>query len=144
MRIHVLVDASAILSLTGTNGKNVTMIPFCGEVKSKLFEGNVLPGAVDTQVTSSNGTDRVLSARYMLEGTDFSGQKCKIYIENTGVMYADISTDAPLFTTNPKIITDSKALDFLNNDFFVSQGIPSENGITVIISSVKHKNGGAV
>lgn len=123
LRIHVKVDPASIISLTSK--KNITFIPFTGTAGSKYFIGKILPGGVDVQV--SDGAETTLSARYILEGTDIDGQSCKIYIDNTGKI-----TGVP-FKTQPQIITDSDALDFLNTEPLAGEGILSENGITIII-----------
>ena len=38
-----------------------------------------------------------------------------------------------LFRTYPKIITDSKALEFLNYDLLVGEGIGTESGVDIKI-----------
>lgn len=85
--------------------ETVNFVPFSGEAKSEYFQGKVVDGGVDTQTyTKTGGT---LSARYVLEGTDCSGKKCKIFIENNGKVGEEF--------THPRIVTDSDTLKFLNN-----------------------------
>jgi len=96
---------------------SVTMLPFGGHAKSKYFKGDVLPGAFDTQKTFGKSTS--LSARYVLEGIDCEGQKCRIFIENN-------ATSDSQFTT-PQILTDSKALSFLNNSKLIGM-LDSKSG----------------
>ena len=70
------------------------------------FQGEILPGGVDTQKQIGGGA-RTLSARYILEGTDYKGNKCKIFIENNGTM------QGAEMKTKPIILTDSTHLKWL-------------------------------
>ena len=76
--IRVILDAC--LDVRGEAG-SATMICFHGDASSELFTGTILQGGVDTQIEYA-GQKRVLSARYALEGTDYTGQKCRIFIQN--------------------------------------------------------------
>lgn len=87
------------------SGQSAVMLGFGGECDNSFFKGKVLPGAFDCQRHSDGIT--TLSARYVLEGIDSAGEKCHIFIENNAFNGSDIS--------KPRIITDSKALSFLNN-----------------------------
>ena len=103
-RIHV--------SVTGCNAldakpRGVRMLPFTGSCESPLFRGTILPGGVDTQMDLAPG-QHTLSARYMLEGVDSAGQKCKLFIDNSAVSRAGAET-----VTHPRVITDSAALKWL-------------------------------
>ena len=61
-----------------TSEKTVTQVLFDGTAEGEYFNGTILPGGVDTQINvPEKGT---LSARYMLEGKDNSGDNCKMYI----------------------------------------------------------------
>jgi len=131
LRIHVAVDGAAIVSLTDSDGRNVTMIPFGGVAEGKYFNGRIMPGGVDTQVSGIGGGDRVLSAKYMLEGKDIEGNNCRIFIDNTG-RFSQIP-NTPMFRTNPIIITDSRALRFLQDDFLVSEGVSTDIGVDIVI-----------
>ena len=71
-----------------TETGEVSMIPFYGTVKGKLFNGIVEPWGVDTQVKNQIGI-RHMSARYMLTGIDSAGEKCHIYVENNGWLTDD-------------------------------------------------------
>ena len=63
-----------------TSEKTVTQVLFDGTAEGEYFNGTILPGGVDTQINvPEKGT---LSARYMLEGKDNSGDNCKMYISN--------------------------------------------------------------
>lgn len=53
------------------------------------FEGTILPGAIDTQIIGSDGKLHTLSARYMVKGTDHTGEPCTIYIENNGLIHGE-------------------------------------------------------
>ena len=46
MVFNIYIDKSAISSFNG-DCNSVTIIPFTGEVRSELFSGVILPGAVD-------------------------------------------------------------------------------------------------
>lgn len=86
------------------SGCSVTMITFSGFAEGPYFTGNIVPGAVDTQLKRNSMT---ISARYMLEGTDKDGQPCSIFIEN--------NAGAGDKYTVPYIITDSRALGFIEH-----------------------------
>lgn len=80
--------------------RTVNMVPFTAETSGEFFTGKTMGVSVDTQ-TYEEGVIGKLSARYMLEGTDFAGAACRIYIEN------NTCDDGIL---RPRIVTDSKAL----------------------------------
>jgi len=107
------------------------MISFAGHVTGQYFQGEVLEGGVDTQVIGKYGDRHTLSARYMLRGKDYTGEVCQIYIENNGNVHGKLK-DA-LFRTYPKLITNSKALSFLNTEVFVGEGVPTETGVDIRI-----------
>jgi len=134
-RIHVAVDGALIVSLTDSDGRNVTMIPFGGVAEGNYFNGRILPGGVDTQISGIGGSDRALSAKYMLEGADIEGNNCRIFVNNTGC-FSQIQ-DTPMFRTNPTIITDSPALQFLHDAFLVSEGVSTDIGVDIIIYRCK-------
>ena len=100
----------------------VVMIPFSGEATGKYFNGKTIANGVDTQITTKNGFS--LSARYMLEGTDYNGKKCRLFIENNGTSLDDC---------RPKIYTDSEALAFLENAELAAKVEYIENGVSVSI-----------
>lgn len=79
----------------------IRQICFDGNAEGEYFNGKILPGGVDTQIQQVDGSG-TLSARYMLEGSDYTGKNCRIYIENEGEFCTDI--------TKPKVRTDSEAL----------------------------------
>jgi hypothetical protein len=129
--LTVNVKIESAIDLKNDNGDSVVMISFTGNVKSKYFEGQVLPGGIDTQIIGKSGDRHNLSARYMFEGKDYKGETCRIFVENNGNMNKSLKD--VLFRTYPKIITDSKALDFLNHDLLVGEGFPAEDGVKIII-----------
>lgn len=103
--IHITInDAQEVIGSKGA----ARMISFGGNVSSPLFNGNVIPAAVDTQIQYNTAAKR-LSARYILEGKDIAGNHCRIFIENNG------SDNNGVIITTPVIITDSPELQWLEN-----------------------------
>ncbi len=102
------------------------MIHFIGEADCKNFKGKILDGGVDTQKVYDGKT--FLSARYMLEGTDFEGNTCKIFIENNG----EGKTGEELITI-PSVTTDSKALAYLETSVLNGTIEPWEKGVIIHI-----------
>lgn len=98
----------------------VVMIPFKAEAKGKYFNGKTVSDGVDTQITAADGFS--LSARYMLEGTDICGKKCRVFIENNG---------SSLDNCTPKIYTDSEKLAFLEKAKLTAAAECTENGVIV-------------
>lgn len=127
--VHVHIGATT--ELHHEDGDSVVMISFTGDVTGQYFQGEVLEGGVDTQIISKLGDRHSLSARYMLRGTDYTGQACQIYIENNGNIHEQKGN--ALFRTYPKMITNSKALSFLNEDVFVAEGLPTGQGVDIKI-----------
>ena len=82
---------------------NIMTVPFSGSADSKWFRGTVLPGAADVQRRKLWKTVR-FCADYMLEGTDYTGEKCRVHIVNVDEGQG----------WKPTITTDSKTLSFLN------------------------------
>ena len=90
-----------ILEALSVEGKtrNIVMIPFDGEASGPYFNGKVIGPGVDTQKIGKDGKT-LLSARYMMEGTDAAGNACRVFVENQG-SWEDgftpvIVTDSPL------------------------------------------------
>ena len=129
LTVHVRIDSA--VDLKGDNCDTIVMICFSGSVTGKYFSGEVLPGGVDTQIIGRFGDRHTLSARYMLEGKDFTGEPCKIFIENNGNINKE--EKEYLFRTYPKINTNSKALDFLNHSLLIGEGWPTEAGVDIKI-----------
>lgn len=132
MEIHVKIDFQEVSQLEGSAG-GVIMIPFGGTSSGEIFNGTVLPGGVDTQLVDVNDV-RHMSARYMLEGRDRTGARCRIYIENNGAF----PKDAPMpFKTIPTFLTDSTALaPYLHSHKFRGEGHPAEDGVTIKIFEI--------
>lgn len=87
----------------------IHMLYFEGETNTKWFQGKTLPGSIDTQVWKE-GQNGKLSARYMLDGVDCEGKKCRIFIENNG----EDDRNGHLNTV-PMVVTDSDALAWLED-----------------------------
>lgn len=102
LSIDVRLDECIVVKNDETE---VRFIRFHGGTSSECFKGTILPGGVDTQLRSDEHF--TLSARYILEGVDYTGEKCRIFIENNG-----FETEEGLHT-KPRMITDSKALQEL-------------------------------
>ncbi len=129
LTVHVKIQNA--LNLDNEFGDSVVMISFSGSVTGPYFEGDVLSGGIDTQIIGKTGDRHTVSARYMIEGRDFTGKDCKMYIENNGVF--NKNQKDVLFRTSPKIITNSKALDFMNSDVLVGEGVSTESGVDIKI-----------
>ena len=113
-------------TLEGNNAK-VVMIPFSAEAEGKYFNGTTVAEGIDTQIISDSSFS--VSARYMLEGTDCLGEKCRLFIENNGSSFDNCV---------PKIYTDSKALAFLEAARLNAEVEGIEKG--VIIRIYAHDN----
>jgi len=127
--VHVRIDKT--IELKQEAGNSVVMIAFGGHVTGTYFQGEVLEGGVDTQIIGQHGDRHNLSARYMLQGKDYTGNACKIYIENNGEIHKNDQNY--LFRTYPKLITDSKALSFLNTELLLGEGTPTDIGVDINI-----------
>jgi hypothetical protein len=130
--VAVEIDPAQISQLKGSAGE-VIMIPFGGTVKGEVFNGRVLPGGVDTQTVDQNGV-RHMSARYMLDGVDNTGGKCRIYIDNNGWFSGGMSMP---FKTIPTFFTDSKALaPYLHCNKFRTEGHHRQGGVTIKVFEI--------
>lgn len=117
------------ISTLKTDRGEATIIPFGGTVSGEVFSGVVLPGGVDCQTVDANGV-RKMCARYMLEGTDFTGAKCRVYIENNG--WFSGGTPTMPFRTIPTFLTDSEALaPLLHAGRFRGEGHPRDGGVLI-------------
>ncbi|MGG0822301.1 DUF3237 family protein [Paenibacillus turicensis] len=133
LTVHVKILKA--IQLQNSDGDTVVMITFTGEATGKYFNGVILDGGVDTQIIGKYGDRHTLSARYMLQGSDETGQSCEIYIENNGNFNKELP-DGVLFRTTPKIITNSKSLSFLNSDILIGEGYSTEIGVDIKIYRV--------
>ena len=118
IRIHVNVISAEEVKC---GDEKFCLILFDGYADGDLFSGKILPGGVDCQHFSKNGG--TLSARYILDGTDFTGKHCRLFIENN----ADAGSDV----THPSVKTDSEALKWLQDEP-ISGRINFENNLITI------------
>lgn len=119
------VDLNEIFEVKGKK-ETERMILFGGSCDCELFKGVILPGGVDTQRQTDERT--ILSARYILKGTDSEGKECSLFIENNGVSENNSAT-----TAIPRIVTDSSALAYLEEKDLVSQVEGKEGGVIIHI-----------
>ena len=130
--IAVDIDPAQVSHLNSPAGE-VVIIPFSGTVTGELFQGRVLPGGVDVQTVDQNGV-RHMSARYLLEGTDKTGQPCRIYVDNNGWFTGEMVMP---FLTIPAFRTDSQSLaDYLHSNKFRAEGHPREGGVTIKVFEI--------
>ena len=120
MTIHVIITGDCSVN-NGTKG--VVMLPFTGSAEGDFFTGEIIGTGVDTQKIEKDQLVS-LSARYMLEGKDYMGKECKIFIENNG---------SSLDNCIPTLVTDSEALAAWQQADLVSRVMPAEKGVTVQI-----------
>lgn len=124
LTINVILTGT--YEVKGTNGI-ARMILFEGDCDCSLFKGKILPGGVDTQKELQD-KNPLLSARYILEGTDFEGQSCRIFIENNGEFVKGADN-----CTHPIIITDSKSLSYLEEAELFGTIEGTESGVRIHI-----------
>ncbi|WP_035787341.1 hypothetical protein [Butyrivibrio sp. XPD2002] len=105
--LTINVRTTGVQEVKGHTGTG-RMILFDGDADCENFKGKILPGGVDTQKELDGKF--TLSARYILEGKDFEGKDCKIFVENNG----EPGEDGQLKTV-PRVLTDSEALSYLEN-----------------------------
>lgn len=103
--LRVMVRLDGISEVEGKTGA-ARMIAFSGEADGPYFSGKILPHGVDTQ-KSEEGKPLQLSARYMLEGIDYTGKQCRLFIENNG------EEAGGQIVTKPRIYTDSESLSWM-------------------------------
>jgi len=103
----------------------ITMLPFTGTASGEYFTGHTIGPGVDTQtfVPGPDGKETAcLSARYMLEGKDFTGALCRIFIDNS-------KQDQDGW--HPVLVTDSKALAGWEAADLVASVDPTDGGVRV-------------
>lgn len=136
--VYVEIEEKDVSYLKGPAGEAL-MIPFSGTVTGDVFNGKVLPGGVDTQIVNQNGV-RHMSARYMLEGVDKSGDPCRIYIENNGWF----ETQSLPFKTIPTFYTDSKNLaPYLHSNKFRGEGHLVDGKTVIKMFEINDESAGA-
>lgn len=125
--LTIRVRTTEFLEVKGS-GAEALMITFDGICDCENFKGKILPGGVDTQKEFYTES-RTLSARYMLEGVDKEGKACHIFIENNGTA----NEDGIIEKTIPKIITDSKCLNWMETAELMGTITPWEHGVMIHI-----------
>lgn len=120
--LEIAVEITDSVSVKGQQ-RSINMLSFTGEAAGDLFHGSIIGTGVDTQKISPDGIS-FLSARYMLQGRDYTGENCRIFIENNG---SDLSC------CKPSIVTDSKALADWETAELMAEVVPNEKGVTVFI-----------
>lgn len=131
LRITVHIDYTE--TVKGQNG-TVHMIHFNGTSNCPNFTGQTIPGSIDTQ-TIYNGQEHKLSARYIMQGVDCTGEKCRLYIENNG-----ICDDNEIIHTTPKVITDSSALAYLETTKLYGTVITDKEDLLIRIYLLTNKS----
>lgn len=133
-KTKILTINIEILSETQVKGATgeVTMIQFRGNTNSEIFCGSIKENGTDTQI-GYYGKVRILSARYMLSGTDSKGNPCKLFIENN----AELNDNNEFEKTSPKIITDSPELAWLETAVLSGELDFSSDGLKVHIYVIK-------
>lgn len=133
--VHVTINPEDI-SFLGSSAGSVVMIPFGGTVTGEIFNGKVCPGGVDVQRTNLTKI-RHMCARYMLEGTDNTGNACRIFVDNNGWFDDELGQGDGSFRTVPTFMTDSAALaPYLHQNKFVGVGTPREGGVLISMYEV--------
>lgn len=98
--MEIRVSLQEPVSVEGASRK-IVMIPFTGTASGPYFSGRMLGTGVDTQKMDKEG-GFLLSARYMLEGTDAGGNACRVFVENQGNrengFTPSVVTDSPLLS----------------------------------------------
>lgn len=122
LRVYVKIEESYTVS---GQKRNANMLHFSGCAEGPYFKGIILPHGIDLQ-RGAVGQPMNLSARYMLEGEDLEGNKCRMFIENNGS-----NNEAGEMVTRPTIITDSKALAWLEEAELVGS-LSFEEGLVII------------
>lgn len=130
---HVDVYRDQVSEIDIPTGR-VKILPFGGTVESELFTGKILPGGADVQITNAAGI-RHMCARYMFEGTDYTGAACKLFVDNNG--YFEPGRTPRPFQTCPTMITDSVALaPYLHQPIFRAEGMRDDECLHIRIYDV--------
>lgn len=108
--------------------EKITALGFTAAADGEYFSGKTAYEGCDTQRADLITGRTFLSARYMLCGKDFAGQTCSLFIENNG------DEENGFY---PKIVTDSKALSFLNKSKLAAKLFPSDGGVIIKIYAEK-------
>lgn len=100
--------------------ESVNFVPFSARAQGRLFNGVTVEDGIDLQFFIDGKFK--MSARYMLEGKDFTGNKCRLFIENEG---------ETLENCTPRIVTDSEALKFLQTASLYAKGESLGDGAVI-------------
>lgn len=120
--LAIRVKCGEAYGVTG-HKRDILMIPFEGTADGGSFSGHTIGVCVDTQQISKGG-DAFLSARYMLEGEDYAGNPCRIFIENQGNDGAGYK---------PLLVTDSPVLSAWEDAPLRSTIEPADGGVMIKI-----------
>lgn len=123
LKLYIYVDE---VNVVKSSKGEARLLLFHGNCDTPYFKGDICPGGVDTQIQPAGELNH-LSARYILEGVDMEGKKCKIFIENNG----GAEPDGEIKETTPSIYTDSECLKFLE-EIPLWGRLGGEDGILVI------------
>ena len=113
--LEIDVKCTSAIDVEGKKQK-IVMVGFDGSVDGKYFKGKVIGSGVDTQKYPKDEDGNFidgkgsLSARYMLEGEDYTGAKCRIFIENNVFSTGGL----PVITTNSKALSDWENLKLIS------------------------------
>lgn len=121
MTVHVVLSKN--INMIKGNKLSICMIPFTGTAEGPYFNGRIVGEGVDTQKIYPDGK-MILSARYLLEGKDFCGNQCNLFIENNGEAFDKCT---------PFLVTDSTELQFLSEAELTAKVTSSEYGVEVNI-----------
>ena len=131
--LTIEVDIDETIEVKGSNGE-ACMIRFHGKSDCENFKGEIMPGGVDTQ-KQIGGNARTLSARYVLEGRDYTGTFCKIFVENNATV-----VEGEKLKTKPIILTDSNALKWMENADLYGTVTERTGGVLISIYQNHEKN----
>ena len=120
--LTVNVSCKEAIEIKG-HRQTVVMIPFDGTAEGESFSGKVIGLGYDTQKITPDGKF-MLSARYVLEGKDSSGNACRVFIEN------ESREDGKI---RPQITTDSPELAYLESETMYSEISPIPGGVIIKI-----------
>lgn len=138
MTFHIIIDRTSISTLEAGNSKAV-IIPFGGYTESEYFKGRILPGAADVQTVDAAGI-RHMCAKYMFEGTDGQGNKCRLFVENNG--YFEPGSSPSPFHACPVFLSDSEYLnDILAKPVYRAEGHSTKEGVDIRIYDVRRDDG---
>lgn len=121
LRVHI--NVTEVVEVKGFEGIG-RLVLFDGWAEGKYFNGKIANGGVDTQKEFNNQKKGTLSARYIINGTDFVGNNCSLFIENNGSFEENY--------TSPKIYTNSEKLHWMETTHLKGQ-ITNINGELIIL-----------